>query len=490
MPETDFMDAGALAVRVAELTAALAERDSVIADFKVALSNRDADYAALLERVGDLERRLGLDSSNSGKPPSSDGLAKPNAPSRDNARRRSDRRPGGQKGHPGSTLARSGTPDRIEHHRPEVCPGCGGRLDPGDSEVHASRQVHDIPEPVPPQVIEHRVHRCRCRACGEVAVAGFPEGVNAPAQYGLNARALVLYLNSVQFIPRQRQVELLRDLFGLKLSQGTVSAIIGRGAGEFAQLAGQIRKLIAEAPVKHMDETGIRVEGRLRWLHVACALGLGHFRVGASRGDVMAEATGVAVHDHWKSYFKIPGATHSMCLAHYLRELGALVEFDGEGWAGSMGGLLRRAIHAGNLAGEGTPMPPRLADLVGRRYDEIVARGVAHHESLPPPVSRGSRGRRRRRKGHNLVLRMRDHRDDVLRFSRDGSVPPTNNAAERLVRPVKVQQKISGSFRSRSGAEASAVLRTVVETARMRGWNLLDTLQARSEELVERLRPN
>ena len=180
MPETDFMDAGALAVRVAELTAALAERDSVIADFKLALSNRDADYAALLERVGDLERRLGLDSSNSGKPPSSDGLAKPNAPSRDNARRRSDRRPGGQKGHPGSTLARSGTPDRIEHHRPEVCPGCGGRLDPEDSEVHASRQVHDIPEPVPPQVIEHRVHRCRCRACGEVAVAGFPEGVNAP----------------------------------------------------------------------------------------------------------------------------------------------------------------------------------------------------------------------------------------------------------------------------------------------------------------------
>ena len=257
MPETDFMDAGALAVRVAELTAALAERDSVIADFKLALSNRDADYAALLERVGELERRLGLDSSNSGKPPSSDGLAKPNAPSRDNARRRSDRRPGGQKGHPGSTLARSGTPDRIEHHRPEVCPGCGGRLDPGDSEVHASRQVHDIPEPVPPQVIEHRVHRCRCRACGEVAVAGFPEGVNAPAQYGLNARALVLYLNSVQFIPRQRQVELLRDLFGLKLSQGTVSAIIGRGAGEFAQLAGQIRKLIAEAPVKHMDETGM-----------------------------------------------------------------------------------------------------------------------------------------------------------------------------------------------------------------------------------------
>ena len=355
MPETDFMDAAALAVRFAELTTALAERDSVIADFKVALSNRDADYAALLERVGDLERRLGLDSSNSSKPPSSDGLAKPNAPSRDNARRRSDRRPGGQKGHPGSTLARSGTPDRIEHHRPEVCPGCGGRLDPGDSEVHASRQVHDIPEPVPPQVIEHRVHRCRCRACGEVAVAGFPEGVNAPAQYGLNARALVLYLNSVQFIPRQRQVELLRDLFGLKLSQGTVSAIIGRGAGEFAQLAGQIRKLIAEAPVKHMDETGIRVEGAsagctspAHWAWATSASARG-------RGDVMAEATGVAVHDHWKSYFKIPGATHSMCLAHYLRELGALVEFDGEGWAGSMAyqsTILNSAWHKSPFFGE------------------------------------------------------------------------------------------------------------------------------------------
>ncbi len=466
MPET-IDDFETLARQVSDLTAALAERDAVI-----------ANQAA---RIAELERRLGLDSSNSGKPPSSDGLAKPTAEElkeRQRFRRQArGRPPGGQRGHAGSTFARCATPDRIADHHPAACAACGGARDAGMSVGFAARQVHDLPEPSPLEVTAHRAHRCVCPACGAETRAAFPEGVTAPAIYGPRLAALAVDLSVAQLVPLRRRRQTLADLFGVPLSQGTIAGLVARTAERFAGPARHVRDAVAQAPVKHMDETGIRVRGRLAWLHVACTGRRSHFRVGAGRGDVMADATGVAVHDHWRPDFNSPGTTPALCAAHILRELQDRVDFDGETGAERMARLLRRAVHAVNLS-EGKPLPERLRDLIVRRYDRIVAEGLAMHEARPPPPAKGSRGRRKRRRGHNLALRLRDNRDGVLRFTRDPAVPATNNEAERALRPLKVQQTISGSFRSEAGARNHAALRTILNTARKQGRNLLETLRA------------
>ncbi len=308
-------------------------------------------------------------------------------------RRASDRRPGGQTGHPGGALRRSEHPDVIADHYPDVCTGCGAALDAGMSVGSAARQVHDLPEPPPLQVTGHRAHRCVRTACGAETRAAFPEGVAAPAVYGPRLAALAVYPDAAQLVPLRRLGQTLADLFGAHLSQGTVAGLVSRAAEGVEGLALHVRDAVA-APARHMDGTGVRVRGRLAWLHVACTGRPSHFRLGAGRGDVMADATGVAVHDHWRPYSDIPGTVPSLCAAHVLRELQDRVDFDGEAWAERTARLLRRAVHAGSLS-DGKPLPERLADLIGRRYDGIVAEGIAMHGARPPPPSKGSRGRSR-----------------------------------------------------------------------------------------------
>jgi len=234
-----------------------------------------------------------------------------------------------------------------------------------------------------------------------------------------------------------------------------------------------------------MDGTGIRVRGRLAWPRVACTRFPGHFRVGAGRGDVMADATGIAVHARRRPHSSIPGTVPPPCAAHVPRGLQDRVDFDEEAWAGTMARLPRRAVHAVNLP-EGKPLPERLADLIGRSHDGIVAAGIAMHGARPPPAPPGRRGRRKRRRGHSPVLRLRDSREGVLRFTRGPAVPATGNGAGRALRPLRVQQRISGSLRSAEGAQNHAALRTVPDTARKQGRNLLETLRAPPDRLVAR----
>ena len=258
------------------------------AELEAALVERDATIKALLERIAELERRLGLDSSNSGKPPSSDGLRKPNAGrgvekrGKSSGGESSGRKPGGQPGRAGKTLKRSDEPDRVEDHYPDRCGSCGERLGKDGSVHFAARQVFDLPPPPALEVVEHRAHACACAACGGTTRAAFPEGVNAPIQRGSRISALVLYFGGLQMLPRKRLAEMMGEVFGASLSQGAVSAILRRGGEACASFAERVRDLVAHAPVKHMDETGVRVEGRLRWLHVACTGLLCHFRLGES----------------------------------------------------------------------------------------------------------------------------------------------------------------------------------------------------------------
>lgn len=447
--------------------------------------------AALTAHVAELERRLGLNSSNSGKPPSSDGLKKP--PRTKSLRESSDKPPGGQKGHPGETLRQVAEPSVILDHYPERCLRCGSALTPEMSTASSARQVFDLPEPQPLVVTEHRAHSCQCGQCGESTRAAFPDGVTAPAQYGARISAWVVYLLQYQLLPEDRLVELMADLFGVKLAAATLARMSTTCAARFQGFVDHLCQRVKEATVKHLDETGFRIGAKTQWLHVAVTLWLTFYHVSPKRGRLMEGLLGIIVHDHWKPYYTLKGVLHALCNAHHLRELQALIENEQESWALRMQRLLRRACHATHLARErDEPLTPRLVERFQRRYDAIVAEGIAFHEAQPPLPPKGELGRRRgrprRRTGHNLLLRLSIRRDDVLRFLTDPRVPFTNNLAEQAARMMKLRQKISGGFRSEQGARDFAVIRSLIATAKKQGWNVIHTLTQSPDSLLAKLR--
>ena len=444
----------------------------------------------LVERVETLERRLGLNSGNSGKPPSSDGLKKPRAKRRTRSQRdKSGRKPGGQPGHTGETLRRSEHPDRVEDHVPAACEGCGSSLSEAAlAGVPHSRQVFDLPEPRPLEVTEHRAHAKYCGHCGTVSRAAFPDGVSAPVQYGSRLAGVAVYLQHAHFLPEERLSQVMAEVFGVPVTAATLAAMGDRAADRLRAAAWHIQDLAAgTARVKHLDETGLRIGGQTQWLHVVCTPLLAAFRVSAKRGEVLAGVCGIVVHDHWKPYFTLEGVAHSLCNAHHLRELQALVDIEGEGWALQMQRLLRRANRVCRLAQhKAIVVSARLVASIERRYDNIIAAALAFHESQAPlsPPKPGKKGRRKRRIGHNLALRLRDHKSAVLRFLSDLDTPFTNNEAERDLRMMKLRQKVSGGFRSEKGAESFAILRTLIATARKQGWDIIEALNSPSDRLI------
>ena len=465
--------------------------NTILRDQNAAQQTRIAQLEA---RIAELERQLGLNSGNSGKPPSSDGLKK--KPVRvSSLRERSGKKPGGQKGHPGETLRQSETVDATINHFPKACAGCGEALSEAMATDHIARQVFDLPEPQPLIVTEHRAHSCRCAACGTQTRADFPPDVKAPVQYGARIAGIVVYLLHGQFLPEKRLAALMADLFGVQLSTATIAAMSQNCAARFESFATAIYARIAAAAVKHLDETGLRIGGKTQWLHIAATVLLTFYRIASKRGAMPENLTGIALHDHWKPYYTLEGIRHALCNAHHLRELKALVEIEKEDWARKMQRLLRLACHATNLARErGKPLPPRLIALFERRYDAILTEGLAFHAAQPAlvrPERTGkakARGRKRRRVGHNLLLRLSIRKQDVLRFLSDLTVPFTNNLAEQAARMMKLRQKISGGFRSAAGAADFAVIRSLLSTAKKQGWNMLDTLAADPKRLIAELK--
>ena len=446
-----------------------------------------AEMAAMQARLAELERRLGLNSSNSGKPPSSDGLKKPVRVS--SLRQSSGKKPGGQKGHPGETLCRTETPDVIIDHYPFACAGCGAPLADAMATGHAARQVFDLPEPQPLVVTEHRAHDCRCAACGAQTRAAFPDRVTAPVQYGKRIGAFVLYLLHYQLLPEKRLAMLMTDLFGVRMATATIARISQDCAERCQGFVHVVRNQLAAAPVKHMDETSFRIGGKTQWLHVASTMLLTFYRVSAKRGSMLADVTGIVVHDHWHPYYTLKNVLHALCNAHHLRELKALAEIEKEDWARRMQRLLRRACHAVNLARvQEMSLRPELIALIERCYDAIVADGPAFHAGQPALAKARPRGRPPRRVGHNLLLRLSTRKPNVLRFLTDPGVPFTNNLAERDGRMMKLRQKISGGFRSDQGAADFAVIRSLLSTARKQGWARLHTLTGDPEQLIANLR--
>src|SRR3954468_5311546 len=466
---------------------AMASSDAVIQALQAENAQLRADNAVLTARLAELERRLGLNSSNSGKPPSSDGLKK--LPRAGSLREPTGRKSGGQIGHPGKTLCRTETPDAPIDHYPAAC---GEPLTAATAIDHAARQVFDLPEPKPLIVTEHRAHGCRCTACGTQTRAAFPDGVTAPVQYGQRIAAFVLYLLPYQLLPEKRLARLMADLFGVTLVAASIARISRDYARRYAGFTDAVRDLVAAAALKHMDETGFRIGGKTQWLHIPSTIRLTFYPGSPQRGSLLANRTRIVVHDHCKPYYTMTGVRHALCNAHHLRELKALVDIEKEDWARRMQRLLRRACHAANVArARGVPLTPALVALVERRYDAIVATGLAFHAAQPmlgAPTKRGCRGPRPRRVGHNLLLRLSTRKQDVLRFLADPAVPFTNSEAERDGRMMKLRQKISGDFRSIDGARDFATLRSLLATARKQGWDLLTTLASSPVHLIARLR--
>ena len=460
-----------------------------------ALLARNGELQALIAvqvaRIADLERRLGLHSANSGKPPSSDGLKKPR---RTQSLRLSSGKPsGGQKGHPGTTLRQVETADATLDHFPATCAGCGGTLAAAASQGFTARQVFDLPEPRPLLVTEHRSHVCACAACGVQTRAAFPAGVGAPVHYGARLESFVLYLLHGQLLPEQRVAALIGTLFGVTLTTATIARISHDGAERLRPFAATVRDHVAQAPVKHMDETGFRIAGKTQWLHIASTLWLTFYRTSPRRGSLLSGVSGIVVHDHWKPYYTLTGVLHALCNAHHLRELQALVEIEKEAWACKMQRLLRRACHATHLAREqAKPLRAQLIALIERRYDIILAEGFTYHEDQHPLVAPDKQAKRRgrvpHRVGHNLLFRFHQRRQDVLRFLHDPTIPFTNNLAEQDGRMMKLKQKISGGFRSNAGAEKFGIIRTLIATAQKQGWNLLQALRGDPEQMIAKLR--
>lgn len=344
------------------------------------------------------------------------------------------------------------------------------------------RQVFDLP-PVRLQVAEHRVERWRC-ACGHVSGASFPSGVEAPAQYGPRLRALVIYLVVYQHLPYLRASKLLSDWLGAPVATGTLHAIVeqaGQGLDEFCQV---VLEQLRASDVVHVDETGSRTEGRLRWVHSASTERLTLYRLHDRRGmdgidhlGVLPDFQGIAVHDGWETYRKYESVTHALCNVHHLRQLQGAIEQDPDTqtWGSQMDALLRElkdAVEQARASGQPALERELMAAFTGR-YEQIIQLG---HEQNPPPKRTGKRGPIGRSKTANTLRRLDEDRDEVLRFAHDFRVPFDNNLAERDLRMIKLQQKISGSWRTTTGAEGFLALRSYLSTAAKHGRDLIDTL--------------
>lgn len=452
--------------QIEALTAQLLERDERIAQL-------DEQIRQLKAQLTELERRLGLHSGNSSKPPSSDGLKKaPRIPQ--SLREKSGKPSGGQPGHPGTTLQKVETPDAIVEHLPEYCPACALSLGDVEALGHVERQVFDIP-PSRLFVTAHRSVVKKCPRCEKKTQGDFPEQVTASVQYGPRLRSVAVYLNHRHFIPEDRVQELLKDCFGASLSTVTIVGFGNAFSQALSPFMDKVEEDVKAAPVVHLDETGFRVKGKTTWLHVATTLKTTWYRVLPRRKDMTAlqGITGTLMHDHWKPYYADAGLKdndHGLCNAHHLRELKAVAELDRERWAHQMGRLLRFALHAKDR-NQGK-VPAAWVERITVLYHGILRGALAMHEARPAFNPKG----RARRVGHNLALRLLHRAQDTLRFMSRVEVPFTNNPAEQALRMMKVKQKISGGFRTQQGADAFARIRSFIATATQQAWNVLDAI--------------
>src|SRR4051794_19375828 len=378
----------------------------------------------------------------------------------------------------GSTLALVDNPNERRRHEPGSCTGCGCGL-AGASEVGVERrQVFDLP-PMTVRVVEHQLIARRC-ACGVTSCGSAPQGVSAPVQYGPRITAIMLYLYVGQFLSKKRTAQALAELFGTPVSDATVARMSARAAEGLDEFLAQIGDRIVEAEVAGFDETGLRVAGRLAWVHCArtgkytlitCHPQRG--RDGINAAGVLGRFRGVAVHDAWAPYDTYTEVDHQLCCAHAQRELAAVADAaptDAQWcWATQAGDALvamQKLVAEAIAAGADAVDPAAQANQV-QLYRSAVQIGLTQTAARSDKVMR---------KHNALARRLLDRQDDYLRFTTDWRVPAHNNGSERDIRMIKLRQKVSGCLRTLTGAQQFCAIRSYLSTAAKHGHTFFDTL--------------
>lgn len=342
---------------------------------------------------------------------------------------------------------------------------------------------------IPPKrlvVLEHQAEQKYCPHCQQITKAPFPSQVSAPVQYGPAFGALAVYLVQQQLLPYERACETIQDLIGPSMTVGTIKELVDRCAQQLTPVEQEIKDHLRTSGVLHQDETGLYVMGKRLWMHVSATKQLTHYAVHPKRGSEALEAIGIlpgfegiSVHDGWTSYW-LYSCLHALCNVHHLRELTFLHEHHQQEWALEMASgllLMNQAVHQAKASGLQQLNPVEVADWKAH-YEAILQHGWQANPPDPPPVDgKASRGRRKQSAARNLLTRLSKHQDAVLRFLEDFTVPFDNSQAERDIRMVKVQQKISGGFRSLAGAEAFCRIRGSVSTLRKQGAHVLTALE-------------
>lgn len=448
------------------------------------IHSMNQNFIIVAKRIQVLEDQLAKNSSNSGKPPSSDNPFDKPAPK--SQRKRHGRSTGGQPGHEGHTLKVVADPDYEVIHRVKSCQHCQRSLETEPLTGSDYRQVFDLPE-TRMEVTQHTAEIKVCPVCGCENKAEFPDGVEQLVQYGSEVKALAVYLNQYQMIPLERVSELFFDLYGQSLAEGTILSANHTVAEQVQGVNQAIKAHLTEnEEAVHFDETGVGINGKLHWLHSASTARLTHYAVHAKRGQtameeigILPNLKGIAIHDGWSSYFAYLDVTHALCNAHHLRELQFLVDRYSQGWETKMMSLLREMKEWADLSrtGHSALSTEQITQFV-ERYDALIEEGLKANPLIGgDPAQPKKRGRVKKSKPRNLLERLIEHKSATLAFLYDANVPFDNNQAERDIRMVKVKQKVSGCFRSIIGAEVFCTVRAYISTARKNGQSILVTIR-------------
>ena len=429
------------------------------------------------ERLKMIEARLNQDSHNSSLPPSSDGMNHYTK----NSRKKSKRSTGGQKGHDGTTLKRSSTPDTVIVHTVIKCSRCGCSLKRVESLYKDKRQVIDIPR-IETTVTEHQAETKSCPHCGEVTQASFPEYVTKAVQYGINLKTISVYLRQYQLLSSKRTIEAIKDLFSCTIGEGTLFNWSTELSKQLEVSYNSIKEHVIESKVINVDETGISSAKKLNWLHVASTPDATFLAAHQNRGlvamndiGILPSYKGIAVHDMWASYFKYD-FKHGICNAHIIRELTYAYEEFKQGWAQKLKELLLEShttVERYRAKGKNSLNSHKLRQYE-ESYGKLIRKGLRKN-----PWVRGSphkRGRVKQSKVRNLLDRLRDYRASVLAFLYDFNIPFTNNLAERDLRMTKVKLKISGCFRNDTAAEIYCRTRSYLSTTRKNSIAAFDAI--------------